>query len=470
MFLFAIFVMVAWIPAVLWLFSRIPTQRAMIISFVVAWLFLPQVSFVFPGIPDYTKMTATCYGIMLATTVYDVQRFKSFRLSWVDFPIMLHCISPFFSSMANGLGPYDGLSNILEQLVTWGLPYFLGRLYLNSLSALRDLALVIIGGGFAYIPFCLLESRMSPQLHNWVYGFHAHDINQTFRLGGYRPTVFMQHGLMVGIWMMTATILVVWLWRTNVLPKVNRFQWRGKLYKLQTRWLAVIMLVTFILLRSTGAYFLLALALLILFVARRHRTLFPLVIMLVLMNGYLFMSAGGYLTGSQRVQMVGALTRVVGAERADSLAFRLQNEELLGDRARQAMVFGWGGWNRSRVFDEYGKDKTITDSLWIIAFGERGLFGLTSLMVTLLLPVVVFCTRFRPSSWGLVQVAPAAGLTVALAMYALDCVMNAMVNPIFIVLGGGINGLIFFQGIHLQQKVIKTKVIRHLKKPRNFLT
>jgi hypothetical protein len=448
----AVIVMIGWIPAVLWIFSRWSAPKAMITSFIVAWLFLPQVAFVFRGIPDYTKMTATCYGILLATMIFDAKRFRSFRPSWVDIPILLFCSSPLLASLANGLGVYDGLSSTLDQTVTWGFPYFLGRLYLNNLESLRNLAIAIIYGGIAYIPLCLLESRLSPQLHRWVYGSHAHQFIQSLRAGGYRPTVFMQHGLMVGVWMMTATLLLVWLWQTQTLAKTMPLSILGHAYPVNTVLLVITLVGTFVFLRAMGALVLFALALAILFMVRYLRTWFPLLLLVAVISGYLYLGVSGQITQTQRQQVTQAVAQVVGKERADSLSFRLENEEVLSQRARKAMVFGWGGWGRSRIIDEDGVDRSVTDSLWIIVFGQSGLWGLTSLMATLLLPIVGFCARFRPATWSLPQVAPAAGLTVALLMYTLDCILNSMINPIFILLGGGLSGLMLAQQPLLNSK------------------
>ena len=66
-------VMFGWIPLVLYLFSQLPVQRALVISFIGAWLFLPQASFPLVGLPDLTKMSVTCYGILLATFIFDAK-------------------------------------------------------------------------------------------------------------------------------------------------------------------------------------------------------------------------------------------------------------------------------------------------------------------------------------------------------------------------------------------------------------
>ena len=67
----------------------------------------------------------------------------------------------------------------------------------NDPASQRTLLISIFIGGLLYVPLCLFEIRMSPQLHKLVYGFHQHIFAQTFRFEGWRPTVFLQHGLAV---------------------------------------------------------------------------------------------------------------------------------------------------------------------------------------------------------------------------------------------------------------------------------
>src|SRR5207253_8876206 len=117
---------------------------------------------------------------------------------------------------------------------------------------LRRLAIGIFAGGMVYVPLCLLEMRIAPTLHLRVYGYHARvDFSQTMRYGGYRPTVFLEHGLWVGMWMMAATLLGIVLWRTKVIKK---------LWNYPINWLLLVLFVTFILVKSTGAYLYLAIA------------------------------------------------------------------------------------------------------------------------------------------------------------------------------------------------------------------
>jgi hypothetical protein len=459
---FGYLVMICWIPVVLFLFSRLPVQRAVIFSFLAAWLFLPMASIPLAGLPDYTKMSATCYGILLATVIFDFHRFQKFRPHWIDIPLMIWCFSPLFSSLANGLGPYDGLSSSLRQIVTWGFPYFLGRLYLGSLSGLQQLAMGIVWGGLLYVPLCLVEIRLSPQLHQWLYGFSPQSFEQTIRYGGYRPIIFMQHGLMVGIWMMTATLVAFALWRAGFLQQLlmqfakdslggsegNALSTKPKTLLQEPTWGAaaigvLMLLVTFALIKSTGAYFLLALGIGLFLALQWGRTVVPLIAIALLLSGYLVFASTGGLTPQNIAQISTTVTRFSNAERASSLEFRLKNEAQLSQKARLQPLFGWGGWGRARIYNDRGEDISITDSLWIINFGNFGWVGLWSWAGVLLLPILGFVLlRYPPSTWEHPQVVPAAALTIGLMLYAIDCLANAMVNPIYTLIAGGLAGIV----------------------------
>ncbi|WP_299484599.1 O-antigen ligase domain-containing protein [Acaryochloris sp. IP29b_bin.137] len=430
--LLVLLVMLGWIPFVLYLFKQLPVQRALVLSFIGAWLFLPQVSFPLPGLPDLTKMAATCYGIVLATFIFDAKRFRRFQWSWIDLPMVIWCLCPLASSLTNGLGLYDGLAQALNQTVTWGFPYFLGRLYLGNLGGLKQLAIGMIIGGILYVPLCLLEVRLSPQLHRWIYGYHAHSFEQTMRLGGFRPTVFMEHGLMVGVWMMSATLMAIWLWRAGTLTQ---------LWNISMIWWILALGVTFILVKSTGAYALLLISLVLLFAVSWMRSSLAIWLIAVLMAGYLTVSSTGLLTPTYTRPLIATASQITGPERAASLSFRLQNERLLSAKARVRPVFGWGGWGRARVYDQQGRDISVTDSLWIIAFGNHGLVGLISLMTTLVLPILILVRRIPVGNWTHPAAAPVAALSVAVIIYGLDCLVNAMVNPVFALAAGGLSGL-----------------------------
>jgi len=426
-------VMLLWIPIVIWLFQTMPAGRAIVISFVGAWLFLPVANLELPGLPDYSKASATSYGILLSTFLFDVGRFKQFKFGFLDIPMAVWCVCPLFASLSNELGLYDGITAVITQTMIWGVPYLLGRIYLNDSVGLRQLSVGIFAGGLIYIPLCLFEIRMSPQLHNIFYGGHAHpDFAQTVRFDGFRPTVFMEHGLAVGAWMMAALLIGIWIWRTGVVKEV---------FALPLKMAVPALLFTFVLLRSSGAYFLLVLGLAILYIGVMLRTsvLVYVAIAGIIIYLYLNTMTDSYISD----QIIEFLSRYLPEDRVSSLEFRFNNEELLVQHAKERIWLGWGGWGRALLYDDQGKQLTIQDSLWVIAFGHHGFLGLISLYTTLLLPVVsVFMIKCPPRLWDRKETAPIAVLAVTLLLYSIDCLLNAMINPIYILICGGLTGYV----------------------------
>lgn len=422
-------VMFGWIPVVLALFAQLPPRRAVVIAFIMAWLFLPVARYDIPVLPDYTKMSATCAGILLAAFLFDNQRIMAFRPSLVDTPMLLWIVSPFISSLSNDLGLWDALAALFEQTVGWGMPYFIGRIYLSDNDGLRYLARAIFIGGLAYIPLCLLESRISPQLHRMLYGFMAHyDFSQTYRMGGWRPMVFMSHGLMVGVWMMAATLNGFWMYRNKALEDLSA--------RLQLKYTIPLLLFTAAWIRSFGAFLLLLIGLGLLYITKRIRTR-----MLVAA----FMMLPPLVMGTAILEMpiaqVGAdIIAAINPDRAASLQFRIDNEHILVEKALQQPIFGWGGWGRSRVYNQFGEDISVTDSLWIITLGEKGIFGLASMSLVFFVAVVLFLKRYRAHRWHEPDVCHVASLAIMLGLYAMDNLINAMENPIFILTAGGLTG------------------------------
>ena len=51
------------------------------------------------------------------------------------------------------------------------------------------IAVGIFIGGLVYAPLCLIEMRLSPQLHRWIYGYMANAFAHSVRGEGYKPTV-----------------------------------------------------------------------------------------------------------------------------------------------------------------------------------------------------------------------------------------------------------------------------------------
>lgn len=427
-------VMWGWIPVVLVMFLVMPPRRAVVVSLISSWLFLPQLFYSVPLLPDYTKVTATSYGIILGALLLDPQsRVLRFKPMWIDLPMLVWVISPFFSSLSNELGTYDGASRVVDTLITDGLPYLIGRLYFRTPDDCKDFALGILIGGLAYVPLCLFEIRMSPQLHQMVYGFKPFsDWAMTQRWGGWRPTVFLQHGLAVGVWMTTAAAIAFWMWRTKAIKDI----WGIPM------WVAApIIIVTAVLCKTSGALMIFAAILAAMMLVRYADSKALLYFIILSVPVYLVLRTTQVFTGTELAEWIGTTFPLL-EDRANSLKFRMDHENAIVLLTYERPLLGWGGWGRA--FDTYVEgyeSKAVPDSMWVRAFGEGGVIGLVAMYGYYLIPPLVLLTKMKAKEWSSATCAPVTGMAMVILIYAMDCVFNTMPNPVFIVAIGGVAGM-----------------------------
>jgi hypothetical protein len=251
----------------------------------------------------------------------------------------------------------------------------------------------------------------------------------------------MEHGLMVGMFMTAAALSGFWLWRARAL---KRF------YGFPPGLFVFVLMVVAVLTRSTGSVILLFGGLAVLLATQLTRSRLPLVALCLIPMLYVGFRISGAMTGDLATRVT---ADVVGKDRAQSLETRFLNEAALSKRALERPVFGWGGWNRARIQDEYGKDISITDSLWIIVFGMTGLFGLSMLGLVLLLPPMLLAWRLSPATWTTPSCAGAAVLAVLIGLWIVDSTLNAMITPLYVLAMGGLAGMRQAAPVHVARPV-----------------
>ena len=433
---FAELVMFAWVPVSLVLFACLKPRHALLAAYLGAWLFLsPRAGIRVTMLPDITKITISTFAVLLGVMLFDAPRLFTFRPRWFDLPMLAWCTLPFMSSITNGLGYWDGLSAILEKVILWGIPYFLGRVYFNDWEGFRELAVAIFLGGVIYVPLCLIEIRLSPQLHNWVYGRHAHVFGQTIRFGGYRPTVFMQHGLAVGFWMTAASLIGVWLLVSGA---------KKTLLGIPMIVVVPVLVATTILCKSAAGVGFLFMGIAALFFMKWTKTALPLYCLLAVAPVYMYTRTSGIVTGEWAVATA---TDLFGPERAQSLDYRFNAENLLTARALEQRWFGWGRFDKRtgkaawQVRDPRTKRNVAADGMWVLALSINGVAGVIALTTTILLPALLLRWRVPPGWWGHPMAAPAAACAILLTLHMADNMLNAMVNPVFILAIGGLSAL-----------------------------
>jgi hypothetical protein len=329
------------------------------------------------------------------------------------------------TTILHPLSAYDALSMGIRDLIRYAIPFFLGRAFFRKPSDLKDLLLALSGAGLIYSVFIFYEIRMSPTLHLDLYGGMPGNFSQTVRWGSYRPMVFMNGGLAVALFMANSTIASAALARARV-----------RVFGFSAKLLTGCLFVVLILCKSFASisYALFSIPVIFLtrarFQARVAMLLAAIVFTYPLLRSYDLFPTDALLD----------VASAVNVERADSLEFRFDNEDQLLAKANQRPIFGWGGFQRARVFDDVtGRDTSITDGAWIIFMGSRGLVGFAAVFGLLLVPV------FRA---GRAQTRVAnerdrlmlSGTALLISISAVDLVPNGMFTNFIVYLAGCLAG------------------------------
>ena len=100
------------------------------------------------------------------------------------------CICPLFPALVNGIGAFGGLYEGGNQVLDPDDQF--GECRTGAAGCISGRAPGCVprprrsSSAASFMrPLCVIELRFSPQLHNWVYGYHQHDFVQTIRDGGY---------------------------------------------------------------------------------------------------------------------------------------------------------------------------------------------------------------------------------------------------------------------------------------------
>ena len=380
---------------------------------------LPIHSIALPGPLDLNKATTIALALFVGTVVFGFGKLAEIRWRGGDV-LMLGAISAgALSSLHAGLGAYDAFTQFVRSAVTLGVPYVVGAAYFGDRASLNRLLIALFVSGLVYAPLCLYEVRMSPQLHAQVYGAAQHSFLQTVRGGGWRPMVFMHHGLELSLWLGAATVAGMGLLRSGL----------RTMFGIPMPMLVFGLFATTILCKSTGAILLTSLALFLQMFGLRRGALLAI---LLAIPAYL---AARILGGGRLEAMLVEAAHLISDERAQSLQFRFSNEVLLLSNLDQSLLFGGGLWNFGVYLDhETGNyEVLVPDSLWIIEVSTKGLFGMVCVIGMLWVPA----TRTVLQPRRLQNPVLFTGGLI-LATLILDTMSNAFVPQLYLALAGGL--------------------------------
>ena len=255
--------------------------------------------------------------------------------------------------------------------------------------------------------------------------------------------VFMSHGLALARFFVVAALaaLVVSSQRRTILG-------------IPSLVVAAILFVTLVLCKSTGAvaYALVGVFVVLLGRAKLRRTLAVVLASTIVL--YPALRAADLFPVGKMLTAAG----MVDTDRQQSLLFRFENEDALLAKARERIVFGWGEYNRSAIFNDMGRPSSVTDGHWIVLIGITGLVGFGAAFGMLLMPIFAAARRLRGIA-GKSDRMLVSGTTFILALVAIDLIPNALWADYPYLLGGALVGVtraLAFAPRRAEQALVKT--------------
>jgi len=436
---FAYFMLAVWPAIAISITRKKAPDVALILLFLVPYLVLPPTITLNLGITSsldkYLIPSLTALFIMRGRygAIYFLPESFSTRVL-----ILMLVLSPCLTFLYNrdpiflpaqiipGLSIKDAINMELFNFCWIYVPFLLGFAWLKSPESHQKLLAIVSVAGLTYSIPMLWEVRMSPQLNTKLYGFFPSGFEQQMRAGGFRPVVFLEHGLRVAVFFAMSIMATMAIYKTVDKDKKPTTKGRLKL---------VYMFVVMFLCKTWSALIYTAIALALFFATKPKMWIRFSVLVVGLVFAFPFIRNANYMP----VHQISDFFSQYSSDRAGSLQYRFDNEDILLDRANERPLAGWGGWGRSRVYNAAGQDISVTDGTWIIAFGVSGWVGYIAEFGLILFPMF-FAARKLGGNQDMEIPTCTAGIFIILAFNMIDLIPNSSITPFNYLLSGALMG------------------------------
>jgi len=298
------------------------------------------------------------------------------------------------------------------------LPFILGIQLIKTTDDQVQLFKLIVVAGLLYSVLILFEIRMSPQLHKLTYGFFPHTWGQHVRYGGFRPVVFLGHGL----WVSMFIVIVVGVAAT--LSKLKM-----KLSKPPNMVVLIYLVLLLIFAKGFGSLILGTIMFLSVWLLTPRLIYLLSVAIAILSITYPFLCLIDVFPHEQVIENI----EKINPAQAGSLEFRFSHEIALLEKAADRFLFGWGAWARNRLED------SVVDGYWIGLVGSYGFIGFMSIFGLMFIAIwkVRYVFKWLPTKRDKFLL---ASLSLMVSLIMVDQVPNHSENPFFWFLTGSLAG------------------------------
>ena len=433
--------LIGWIPLTLGLFLILRPHVATAASLAFGVAFLPALREIdVPVMPDLTQYTIPVLASFMMVVFRTPQRLIAARpgTNIGDILVIGLMVGSLITNATNtdpqvfgptilpGMSLTDTVNDALETLVFFGLPFLMGRALVRTEQEGTDVLLVLATLALVYLPLVAIEFQVGPYWHFALYG--SHPAIETFwhsvRYGGFRPNVFMNHGLTLSTFLLYCTIVASGLFRLGVRP-----------YGLPIGPLTCVMIIFTAWCKSRAVWIYGLIAVPSLLFSRPRLNILIITIIAGGVIAYPFLRSVDVLP----IKEIDAIAAEYGGQSATiSFMQRIETEDDIMRRTAERYFFGWGGYARYFVYSPVtGRPLSVMDGYWVIAFGEGGIFRFLCLYGFLLFPVFYAYARFPRIRSRQAQVIVCTFAWIVI-LRSFDLIPNSTLDPYLTFLGGAL--------------------------------
>ncbi|MCT2533342.1 hypothetical protein N2488_09130 [SAR92 clade bacterium H231] len=428
---FAYLTLILWPFVAWWLYRRMDIIPATFWTIAGGYLMLPVgVSFDFPLVPALNKETIPAIMAFIGCKYIAREDIKLLPSKSLDRTLILIFFFGSIITVLSNSEPITEIDRFLPGLsfkdifsIAAGkylllLPFILTLQLVKTYEDQIQLLKLLVVAGLLYSVLIMFEIRMSPQLHKWLYGFFPHSWGQQVRYGGFRPVVFLGHGLWVSIF------LVMVIGSSVALSKI-----KIKLTRFPDALVIGYLVLLLVLSKGFGSLILGMVTLSTIYFLQVRAVYMAALGIGLLAITYPFLCILEIFPHRYIIEQI----ELINAAQAGSLQFRFNHELILLERASEKILFGWGAWSRNRLVD------SIVDGYWIGLLGSYGVVGFTTIFG------LMFTTIWKAGS-GLKLLVDEnekillSGHCLMVALIMIDQIPNHSENPLFWVLIGALSG------------------------------
>lgn len=377
------------------------------------WLPIEIIGLTLPSQMLVTKAAVAPLVAAIYSLIFDWKRWRMMRPAVLDAVVLVFCLWPLVQGQyLDNEFPLSGDAG-LYLTCTWGLSWWLGRLYCKTGEDRTAFLRALVLAGLVMVPFAIVEGLRGTTFYEPFYGREPYKLDGVVRYIGSRPQLMFEHGNQYGIWIAMAALAAVM-----------------RVDKTMRSWaIAAVLVATAIASQSAGAVALLMCGVIFL-VVRIHP---PRWLWFGTIAG-ITLIAGGLMTGLIPVAKIAAIGGI-GQHVADamrgigrgSMPWRVTQELRTLPLVREQFLVGYGTWFW------WFSSGTRPWGFPLMMIGQYGFIGFTLIIVP-----IVFGPLRTVLTYARLPLAGPAALGFIVLLAGVDAMLNNFIFFPAVLISGGL--------------------------------